>query len=547
MPKTTRTASRQDDADRTDALAERAPTPGPKAGPGQLLAAAARLARQPRAVAIALLSAAGAARVAIALSDHGLYWPDEIYQSLEPGHRMAFGFGFLPWEFQEGARSWLFPGALGLLMKAAAAAGVSTGLGLAGVAKVAMALLTTLGLWASLRLGRALAGWSGALFALLLGAALPLSVVLGQRALSEVASAPLLAWAAVWTIEERDRSALLAGAASALAVALRPQNALVLAGLALLLVLGGRRRSAALFAGAAAVVALVAGGLLDWISWGAPFHSLLVNLRFNLVEGGNARYGVDPWSFYLTALGSAVGPALVVVIAGLVVIARRAPVLLATVIVYLTAHSLIAHKELRFLMPVVPIAMGLAGAGLAVLTERLARRRGGEPVGTARRGAASPLRPVRLAPALLLGGTAFAVMAFHASRMTFVDAGEWQAPWSEGPVWGAFDGVNRLLSQAGAQPDLCGLALLNIAPIDTGGYSYLHRDVPLIGIAVETSTDPRRLPAAAAFANYAIAPRSLGTIEGFTRAAENGEAVLFRRDGVCDPPPPDFSQLFPRD
>ena len=32
---------------------------------------------------------------------------DEIFQSIEQGHRLVFGYGIVPWEFQYGARSWL--------------------------------------------------------------------------------------------------------------------------------------------------------------------------------------------------------------------------------------------------------------------------------------------------------------------------------------------------------------------------------------------------------------------------------------------------------
>ncbi len=33
-----------------------------------------------------------------------LAWPDEIFQTLEQGHRLAFGYGIIPWEFREGVR-----------------------------------------------------------------------------------------------------------------------------------------------------------------------------------------------------------------------------------------------------------------------------------------------------------------------------------------------------------------------------------------------------------------------------------------------------------
>ena len=69
----------------------------------------------PRAQVLLPVLALGALpQLWLAVSDQGVFWPDEIYQSLEQAHRFAFGFGVIPWEFAEGARSWLLPGAVGL-------------------------------------------------------------------------------------------------------------------------------------------------------------------------------------------------------------------------------------------------------------------------------------------------------------------------------------------------------------------------------------------------------------------------------------------------
>src|SRR5229473_5372112 len=37
-------------------------------------------------------------------------WGDEIFQTVEPAHRLVFGYGLVPWEFELGMRSWLLPG-----------------------------------------------------------------------------------------------------------------------------------------------------------------------------------------------------------------------------------------------------------------------------------------------------------------------------------------------------------------------------------------------------------------------------------------------------
>src|SRR5215813_1750762 len=79
-----------------------------------------------------------------------LAWPDEIFQTLEQGHRLAFGYGIIPWEFREGVRSWFLPGILGAVMRVGAFLGGRTQgywlttelfLALASVVPVAVAMV----------------------------------------------------------------------------------------------------------------------------------------------------------------------------------------------------------------------------------------------------------------------------------------------------------------------------------------------------------------------------------------------------------------------
>ena len=43
--------------------------------------------------------------------------PDEIFQVLEPAHRLVYGYGLVTWEFQLGIRSWLMPGLVAGMME----------------------------------------------------------------------------------------------------------------------------------------------------------------------------------------------------------------------------------------------------------------------------------------------------------------------------------------------------------------------------------------------------------------------------------------------
>ncbi|HEX8822710.1 MAG TPA: hypothetical protein VF794_22475, partial [Archangium sp.] len=78
-----------------------APTPTPVPPPAERLLA--------RAVLVLALGVGAALRVWTALTDDGIYWPDEVFQSLEPAHRLVFGYGLKAWEFIEGARNWALP------------------------------------------------------------------------------------------------------------------------------------------------------------------------------------------------------------------------------------------------------------------------------------------------------------------------------------------------------------------------------------------------------------------------------------------------------
>ena len=48
-----------------------------------------------------------------------IVWTDEIFQASEQAHRLVYGTGLVPWEFQLGVRSWLLPGIIAALMELA--------------------------------------------------------------------------------------------------------------------------------------------------------------------------------------------------------------------------------------------------------------------------------------------------------------------------------------------------------------------------------------------------------------------------------------------
>src|SRR5580693_945701 len=69
-----------------------------------------------RTLLIVLLLAA-AVRLAAILAFPSLHHPDENFQLFEQAHRIAFGYGVVPWEFRDGIRSPVLPYVLAALFR----------------------------------------------------------------------------------------------------------------------------------------------------------------------------------------------------------------------------------------------------------------------------------------------------------------------------------------------------------------------------------------------------------------------------------------------
>jgi hypothetical protein len=154
------------------------------------------------------------------------------------------------------------------------------------------------------------------------------------------------------------------------------------------------------------------------------------------------------------------GPAGFLLLALAVLAVRRSPQLWLLGGAFLVAHSLIPHKELRFMLPALPVACALAGIGLDQFIEL------------------APVWMSRSLAAVLAASLVFSAATFH--QLTFHDLGS--GPVAGPPGTSAYDfggPANRLLLQANRRPDICGIKVESTLIEWTGGYSYLHRQVPI--------------------------------------------------------------------
>ena len=264
---------------------------------------------------------------------------------------------------------------------------------------------------------------------------------------------------------------------------------------------------AALVSTAGLAVGLGILGLVDAATWGSPFQSAITYVQYTAFSGGAARWGTGSVAYYPIYLFSATWPAGLLLFPLALLGFARARGLSIVVVIYLAAHLVTPHKELRFLLPLLPFVCALAAAGLEV-TRPLFRR-----------------VPFAVLTAALL--MAAAIPNLLISSVTFGDLGAYLGVPAKaaGSILDAGGPENRLLLRANRQADLCGLRVESETLANVGGYTYLHRDVPLYDLD-SPGTDSGSY-------NYVIAPSGAGAGEV---VAADGLRELVRVSAGCPHP-----------
>lgn len=465
-------------------MTERTPTPSPPPGRNFLAsrfparsspfalfrAASARLSSgRSRRLAVAgavaaLLLAALLLRLIPVLFVPSLNWPDEVFQATEQAHRLVYGTGLVPWEFEFGVRSWLLPGAIAGLMEFARlfAEGPRTYL---PVISVAFAALGTAPVLCTYLWARRLYGPAGAFVAGAAVALAPELVYFAARTLSGVTAGNLLL-VAFYLLERGYRPPsrgrlFAAGALCALVFALRIQLAPVFLVVGLWIVLQKKPESLlTLLAGAGLVLALV--GILDAFTLGYPFASLWRYVFYNAYEGVSSAFSVEPWDFYLlgelVVWGAAIAVPLLLAILG----ARRTPFFLwLSALVILLTHSFVPHKEYRFIYPAILLLMVLAAFGLAECV-----RLGSETF--KKRGLRAALAPFLCASLAILFWLPIAGKVWFGRTLTALRLRN-------------HDRLEAALFVASG-PKPCGIGVYGPGKhewVSSGGYTYLQQPVPL--------------------------------------------------------------------
>jgi len=452
---------------------------------------------------LAIFAVALALRIGVALRSPSLEWPDEIFSTLEQGHRLAYGYGVIPWEWRDGIRSWVYPAFLAGVMRATAWMGPGSRGYLTGVI-VVLSLLSLSCVWFAYAWAKRTSGTAAAFIAAGACATWYQLVYFSPKAFSEVFAADFLLpglYLGMYGDELPEKKRLvLAGICLGIAVCVRMQYAPAVAFAVLWFCRKQwKTRAPALFAGL--LLPVIAFGVVDAFTWSYPFQSYIRYFPVAVFSGRAAvHYGAEPWYMFFNQLWRSMWPMLLLAIFAV----KRNELLAWVVAITVVTHSVFTHKEFRFIYPVLPIIVTLAAMGFVEIVSFVSKKR-------------SPGPSLRTVTATGLIGC------------VLISAG-----FARAMQWDKSSGGLIALDKLSQDPSVCGVGFLVLPWTLSGGYTHLHRNVPLILVN-------RSAPLVGQMLNF-NALVSLGARDNLPMGFQldgcwNG-VCLYRRPGPCLTSPP---------
>jgi GPI mannosyltransferase 3 len=437
-------------------------------------------------------------RVFVALHSPNLYYPDEIFQSQEIGHKLAFGNGVIAWEWRDGIRSYVVPFVLSILMRLTAGMGAGSSGYLAAIA-IATSALSLAVVWFCFEWARRATNDVAGLIAGVSAAIWFLVLFFSPKTFTEVLATDFLLPGILIGAASKDvsrKQLLFSGLLLGTAAALRLQFAPVVLFVAAWICWPNLRERLPVLAGAILLPILIFG-MVDAFTLGYPFASFVRYFWVNVGEGKSKQFGTEPWSFFVKKLVLYCWPFLVPAFFGL----RRSPLLGWVLLILVGSHSLLAHKEFRFIYAAIPLIITLFGVGCAELA------------------------------AMLRAYVSYKVLVPLPYLVIFFVA---TASWLMGTRFTHWhDSAGELATEDLASRDagVCGLGIYGRHWAWTGGYTHIHRRIPTIlpSSASALQTDASQF-------NVLLTLGPLSQVPpGFSLVSCNYGACTYRRPGLCQP------------
>ncbi|XP_019453890.1 PREDICTED: GPI mannosyltransferase 3 isoform X1 [Lupinus angustifolius] len=302
--------------------------------------------------------------------------PDEHWQGPEVAHRIAFGYGHLTWEWKHGIRSYLHPMLFVPLYNLLAFLRLDNPWVMMKAPRLLQSVFSAVGDLYLYKLSAVLFSHHVAKWALFSQLTNWFMFYCFSRTLSNsletvLTVVSLYYWPCMRSSNKCSFVSRKCGlVVAALACAIRPTSAITWLFIGLLELLKTRDRLKFLFYEVVPIGILMVGltCLLDHFMYGKWILVPLNFLKFNFLSSGGDYYGTHKWHWYFTqGFTVMIFSHLPFCIAGIIYSKQwKFAGLIAWVLGF---YSILGHKEFRFVLPVLPIALMFSGYSLAVIED----------------------------------------------------------------------------------------------------------------------------------------------------------------------------------
>lgn len=296
--------------------------------------------------------------------------PDELFQSVEVAYWAVYGTGYLSWEWMASLRSVLHPFIISILYFLGHICAIDSNLFIIQTPRLLHALLFAFSDYCYYKFAKRIISPTGAKYALLSYLSCWFVWYCAPRTLSNTLETVLTLFALQWyPLSKTDlkQSCWPYMSLGFLTVLIRPTAVLIWIPFGMWHLWRSDSSIELLFrtclSSCLPVLFLVT--ILDSVAYGKLTFTAWNFIRFNVLEGGSSHFGSHPWHWFISqGLPAVLTIHLIPIFWGMLIAVRKRSIPFVFFYVpalYITIHSLIAHKEHRFLLPIIPFLCLFAG------------------------------------------------------------------------------------------------------------------------------------------------------------------------------------------
>jgi GPI mannosyltransferase 3 len=394
-------------------------------------------------------------RLVLAFVSDYIYHPDEIFQYLEQGHRIIFGYGYIPWEYRFGTRSYIIPGFISMILFLCKLLQIDDPSHYTLVVKSIFCFLSISLIYSVYIIVRNIASEAAARLASVFTCVWYDLIYFAHKPTPEVLSTYLLMGALALAVSRPGyRRPLLFGLLSGLSVVLRLQYLPVLFVIAIAVCVTWRKNEL-VKSGLVFLAVIGMTGCLDYITWGQFFSYYYQNYLFNYLYKISELFGTMPAYFYLGAIAIvSMGIFCLTMLSSLFLISMTwLPVLCVSM--NIISHSFLAHKEYRFILVSIPLLLILTAVPVTEIITKY--------IETTRQ---------KYFYSLAVGIMILISVAGLFDKLPFQRIIYSQPIYSNQNIIKSYTFLYN-------DPDLAAILNMSTRWWETGGYYYLHRDIPI--------------------------------------------------------------------